>query len=103
MKKIKTVKFQKDGIIHFHLSDSFDISDKMTAHFILNEMLERLTRKYKRIISEINICGIWLYGSDYNEVTPYDKILDVLCRFDEESFVTDIRYDPIEGIFWLDC
>ena len=103
MKKIKTVKFQKDGIIHFHLSDAFDISDQMTAHFILNEMFERLTRKYKRIISDINICGIWLYGRDYNEVTPSDKIIDVLCRFDEESFVTDIRYDPIEGIFWLDC
>ena len=66
MKKIKTMKLLKNGTIRFGVNN-VKFNDDIAIHLLASEMCERLTRKFKRIISTNDVSINKSYLNDNND------------------------------------
>lgn len=118
MKKIKTMKLLKDGMIRFGVKN-VKCNDRTGISQLCNEISERLTKKYNRDIytlylnvsrvivldgDEIDLNDLLSDGKD--EVKPFLSVDTILHLFQiigkPNGVFTSIVYDPICGILYIE-
>jgi hypothetical protein len=103
MKKIKTMKLLKDGMIRFCVNN-VKCNDDIAIHLLASEICERLTRKFKRIISpdDLSIHKSCVNDGDFKEFFDCTEPHLRTAQFDAyNDTITQIDYDPICGIIYI--
>ena len=118
MKKIKTMKLLKNGMIRF-VVNNVNFNDRTGISQLCNEISERLTKKYNRDIYTfyINVSRFIVLNGDEvdisdlltdckDDVKPFFSVDTILHLFqiigNPNGVFTSIVYDPICGNLYIE-